>query len=1028
MKNSQCRHTFATVILFTFSVASVAAGFEKGSLYFGSIQQLLGLSSMPLSFQPSLSSETGKSSPAAAPMVPLTGTISLATLGTPYTQNFDSLASTGTSSTAPNGWAFSESGTSANTTYTAGTGSSSTGDTYSFGSASSTERAFGGLQSGSLIPTIGASFTNNTGATITSLLISYTGEQWRLGASGRGADRIDFQYSTDATGLTNGTWTDVDTLDFSSPNLTPPGGLLDGNAAGNRTAITSTISSLNIPNGATFWIRWNDFNATNSDDALAVDDFGLTPQGTVVQPGAVDFDHATYSQDEFGGNANITLQRTGGNNGAVSVQATLSNNTATGGSACGAGVDYVNTGGPFTVNFADGQTTASFNVPICNDTLWEPGGPETVSLSLSGPTGGATIGGQSTAVLNIIDDDVQPSIQLSSATYSASEGGGTATVTVTRTNATENPVSVNFATSDGTATGGACGSFSGNDYVPASGTLNFAAGDTSKTFNVSICDDNLFESSETVNVALNTIVGASIGTPNTAILTIAENDTAPTVQFSATAASVGESTGLIALTASRTGATENAFTVNYQTADGTATAGPCGSGGDYNSASGTLNFAAGDTSKTFNVTICDDSLFEGDQTFTVTLSGLSSPAVVGTNAIETVTITDNDQPAIQFSSSVYSGPEGSSVIVTVTRTGDFSISNTVDYTVSDGTATGGTCGTTGADYAPASNTLIFGAGDTSKTFQVPLCSDLFSENPAETVNLALSNPTNGMLGVQTMATINILDAATQFANPAPITTTDGSVGTPYPSTINVTGMPGQIGGLRLTLFNVTRASSGDLWMLLVDPSDTRGFIFMAGAGGASPLNGATITLEDSSAFFLPNTGPIAAGQNYKPTNCAASLSFPAPAPAGPYGDPGCGPGTAASFTSVFSGAVANGAWKLYVFDSPGAGLNLFGSGASIGGWGIQFLTPTAAPATLSGQVRTATGRGIGSAYLIVSGGNLVQPVMTRTSSFGYFTVRGLTVGQAYIVSINSRRYTFTPSARAVQLFQDVAGFDFVADQ
>src|SRR5262249_39141393 len=93
------------------------------------------------------------------------GSVSLTTLGSAYTENFDTLANTGTSSTTPNGWAFLETGTNANTTYTAGTGSSNAGDTYSFGTpAGNAERALGGLLSGSLNPTIGASFTNNTGS------------------------------------------------------------------------------------------------------------------------------------------------------------------------------------------------------------------------------------------------------------------------------------------------------------------------------------------------------------------------------------------------------------------------------------------------------------------------------------------------------------------------------------------------------------------------------------------------------------------------------------------------------------------------------------------------------------------------------------------------------------------------------------------------------------------------------------------------------------------------------------------------
>jgi hypothetical protein len=136
------------------------------------------------------------------------------------TENFNTLASSGTSSVTPTGFGFVEAGTNANTTYTAGTGNSNAGDTYSFGAASNTERAFGGLQSGTLIPTIGASLTNNTGGTITSLDVSYTGEQWRLGATAR-VDRLDFQISTDATSLTIGTYNNVDALDFTAPNTGP---------------------------------------------------------------------------------------------------------------------------------------------------------------------------------------------------------------------------------------------------------------------------------------------------------------------------------------------------------------------------------------------------------------------------------------------------------------------------------------------------------------------------------------------------------------------------------------------------------------------------------------------------------------------------------------------------------------------------------------------------------------------------------------------------------------------------------------
>jgi predicted extracellular nuclease len=203
----------------------------------------------------------------------------------------------------------SEGGANANTTYTAGTGSSNTGDTYSFGASNAAERALGGVQSSNLAPTWGASFTNNSGGAIIQMNLSYTGEEWRLGAAGR-TDRLDFQYSLNATSLTTGTWIDVDTLDFSSPAATPTVGALDGNAAANRTAISSSVTSLNIPNGATFYIRWVDFNATGADDGLAVDDLTLSVTTSVPVDTAPTISSTTPANGATGVAADSNLEVT----------------------------------------------------------------------------------------------------------------------------------------------------------------------------------------------------------------------------------------------------------------------------------------------------------------------------------------------------------------------------------------------------------------------------------------------------------------------------------------------------------------------------------------------------------------------------------------------------------------------------------------------------------------------------------------------------------------------------------------------
>lgn len=275
--------------------------------------------------------------------------VSITSTATTYTQNFNTLrATSGTSTSLPTGWRILESGTNADTRYTTDAGSSTAGDTYSYGTGTNTERALGGLRSGSLIPSFGIQVRNSTGQTITSLTITYTGEQWRCGTAGR-TDQLDFQYSTNATSLSSGTWVDANTLDFVSPS-TATTGARDGNAAANRTLRTATITGVSIPNNAIFWLRWSDLDASGSDDGLAVDDFSMRLNaGDVTPPTATAFNPAngatgtalngnliiTFSENIVKGTAgtiavkrssdNVTVQSTA----VTSTAVTVSSNTAT---------------------------------------------------------------------------------------------------------------------------------------------------------------------------------------------------------------------------------------------------------------------------------------------------------------------------------------------------------------------------------------------------------------------------------------------------------------------------------------------------------------------------------------------------------------------------------------------------------------------------------------------------------------------------------------------------------------------------
>jgi len=98
-----------------------------------------------------------------------------------------------------------------------------------------------------------------------------------------------------------------------------------------------------------------------------------------------------------------------------------------------------------------------------------------------------------------------------------------------------------------------------------------------------------------------------------------------------------------------------------------------------------------------------------------------------------------------------------------------------------------------------------------------------------------------------------------------------------------------------------------------------------------------------------------------------------------------------------------------------------------GGWGLELLAPTAASAGISGQVTTSDGRGIRNAKVVVTGNSLAQPIVATTGSFGYYTIEGLATGENYIVTVNSRRYSFSTPSMVVMLVDNIAGANFIAD-
>ena len=206
-----------------------------------------------------------------------------------HSNDFNTLAASGELQTGGlAGWEFLELGISGNQFYDTTNGGENTGNTFSLGTTGAVDRAFGGMthdDPNRVRPLLGVQLVNNTGKLITGFTVEYTGEQWRLGQTNRGADRLDFAYrvGTSQQALNLGGFTDVDALDFVAPNTTGAQ-IRNGNLAANRRFISGNVGGLKVGRGEVLTLRWSDFNIKGlngvtevSDDALGIDDFTFTP-------------------------------------------------------------------------------------------------------------------------------------------------------------------------------------------------------------------------------------------------------------------------------------------------------------------------------------------------------------------------------------------------------------------------------------------------------------------------------------------------------------------------------------------------------------------------------------------------------------------------------------------------------------------------------------------------------------------------------------------------------------------------------
>ena len=343
-------------------------------------------------------------------------------------------------------------------------------------------------------------------------------------------------------------------------------------------------------------------------------------------PGVLHLASAAAAVNE-GKTVTLTVMRSGGSTGPVTVSYATTDGgggagPATGGGQADAARDYTATAG--TLSFPHGVRSRTVKLPTKADTASE--GPETFTVSLSSPGGGATLGAPDATVVTIVDDET-PRIQLARADHVVAESSGSFALTVRRIGPTRMPSTVDYALAGLTATG------AGVDFAGGGGVLTFAPGVTSRTIVVPIVEDTTSEGPETFTVSLASPTGAILGAPAVGTVTITDDDLAGAVQFGHRSYAVLEG-GTATISVTRTG-TAGPVTVDYATASATAAA-PA----DYEATSGTLTFHVGETVQTFTVPTASDAQAEGSELVTLTLSDPTDGLVLGSPSAVTLWILD----------------------------------------------------------------------------------------------------------------------------------------------------------------------------------------------------------------------------------------------------------------------------------------------------------------------------------------------------------------------------------------------------
>ncbi len=337
----------------------------------------------------------------------------------------------------------------------------------------------------------------------------------------------------------------------------------------------------------------------------------------------------------------------------------------------------------------------------------------------------------------------QPTVTLSSSSGSFNEDGGSVTVTATLASAVSTATTIDLGY-NGSAVANIAytisnpGSVAGNSPVQ----IVIPAGQTTGSVVLTGASNPSVSGGETVNVAITTVNGATPATPQEVELTIA-NQTPPGISIQNLTVIENGTTSTADVVVELTNASSNTVTVSYTTANGTAIAGT-----DYTAETGTLTFAPGTTQQTIPIPLLVDGAATGALQFFVNLSAPSGGTILAGNTSATVTLVE-DVPQINIEDTSVVDTSPTTAQVTVQLSQAVAGPLTLTYQTGGGTAIAGT------NYISESGTVLFPAGSTSQTIDIPILGDQ-DQNQTENFLVTLSNPSLGTI-IRSQATVTLFN-------------------------------------------------------------------------------------------------------------------------------------------------------------------------------------------------------------------------------------------------------------------------------